>query len=334
MLDRPKQIQLIRRAESYLGRVLGTAIHIHATRVDRALPFHITDQYGFFEGPLTSQPCLFLVVLADVPAPPTALEKHIKTVQERFPHRPVLLVLERLDSRSRARLIAHQIGFVVPEFQLYAPMLAVDLRERGMASDTTPERFSPSAQLLVLAYLLHTDIEEELASRLALRLRTTAMSMSRAFAEVAALDLAIITPHGKERRLTFKFQGRALWDKVLPYLRSPVRKCRGLPFLPDEFPGLVAGETALSHYTQLVAPRTKSYAIAARQWKSLAAKFKLYYSHAVLEEDYSLETWSYDPAALSDTKFVDPLSLYLSIRNHGDERMSLAIDELLERTLT
>ena len=250
MLDRPKQIQLVRRAESYLGRVLGTAIYIHPTTADRSLPFLITDQYGFFEGPIANQPCLFLVILSDAPAPPTALEKHLKTVREQYPNRPILLVLGRLDSRSRARLIAHRIGFIVPESQLYAPMLAIDLRERGMAPDAIPKHFSPSAQLLVLAHLLRRDVEQEFGSRLALRLHTTAMSMSRAFAEVEALDLAIIMPHGKERRLAFKFQGRALWDKVLPYLRNPVRNgaaCRFcLTIFPGSWPGRLPCRTTLS----------------------------------------------------------------------------------------
>ncbi len=334
MLERQAQIQLVRWTEAYLGRVLGTAIHIHPTPVDRALPFLISDQYGFFEGPIVSHPCLFLVVRADTPSPPSALQKHLQTIQSKFPARPILLIISNLDSRSRTRLIDHKIAFVVPDSQLYAPMLAIDLRERIAPLGMTPKHFSPSAQLLVLAHLLHRDLQDELPSRLANRLQTTAMSMGRAFAEVEALDLATVTSLGKERRLAFKFHGRALWERALPYLRSPVRKRRGLPELPHDFPGLLAGEAALSRYTLLSAPRAKSYAVPASQWKKLAGKFKLYYSHTVFEEDYVLETWSYDPAALSESEIVDPLSLYLSVKGRGDERMALAADELLDRYLT
>lgn len=333
MLDRSAQIQLIRRTEAYLAAVLGTALHINASTAERSLPFHIGDQYGFFEGPLASQPCLFLVVKAEIPAPPVALEKQLNTIRDKYPARPILLVLAALDSRSRARLISHQIDFVVPDAQLYAPALAMDLRERLTPTTTPPKHFSPSAQLLVLAHLLHQDVQEELSSRLAKRLSSTAMSMSRAFAEVEALDLVIINTVGKERRLTFKFHGRELWNKALPYLRSPVRKRRGLPKLPYDFPGTLCGEAALSRLTMLTDPRVKSYAIAARQWKMLSAKFKLYYTPSVLDEDYILETWSYDPKALSRSEIVDPLSLYLSMRGHSDERVALAADELLERSL-
>jgi hypothetical protein len=332
MLDRLAQLQLIRQTAAYLGRVLGCAIAINPTTADRSLPFAISDQYGFFEGPIANQPCLFLVVRTDTPTPPAALEKHIKIIESQFPARPVVLVLATLDSRSRMRLIAHRIAFVVPDAQLYAPRLAIDLRERSPRPSAIPKHLSPSAQLLVLAHLLHQDVQEELSSRLAGRLHSTAMSMSRAFAEVEALDLATIVPSGVERRLTFKFHGRALWEKALPYLRSPIRKRRSLPHLPDDFPRLLAGEAALSSYTMLATPRIKSYAIPAREWKKLSAQYKIDYSHSVLEEDCVLETWSYDPHALATAEIVDPLSLYLSINNQDDERVALAADELLERT--
>jgi hypothetical protein len=334
MLERPAEVHLIRQTEAYLARVLGAALYIQPTSADRSLPFAISDQYGFFEGPIANQPCLFLVVRADAPAAPSALEKHLQIVKGQFPSRPVLLVLSKLDSRARTRLIDHHIAFVVPDAQLYAPMLAIDLRERLSRPTEIPKHLSPSAQLLVLAHLLHQDVQEELSSRLAGRLHSTAMSMSRAFAEVEALGLAAIAPAGIERRLTFKLHGRALWERARPYLRSPVRKRRGLPNLPHDFPGLLAGEAALSRMTMLAAPRARTYAIAARDLKSLSAEYKLYYSESVLEEDYVLETWSYDPHALAQGPIVDPFSLFLSINDKGDERVASAADELLERNLS
>jgi len=43
-----------------------------------------------------------------------------------------------------------------------------------------------------------------------------------------------------------------------------------------------------------------------------------------------IETWSYDPAALATSDVVDELSLYLSTRDHPDERVAQAADQLLE----
>lgn len=43
-----------------------------------------------------------------------------------------------------------------------------------------------------------------------------------------------------------------------------------------------------------------------------------------------VETWAYDPGALTRGDVVDKLSLYLSLRDHPDERVGIAAAELLE----
>jgi hypothetical protein len=43
-----------------------------------------------------------------------------------------------------------------------------------------------------------------------------------------------------------------------------------------------------------------------------------------------IETWTYDPRLLARDGFVDPLSLYLSVRHSRDERVAQAADRLLE----
>ena len=42
-----------------------------------------------------------------------------------------------------------------------------------------------------------------------------------------------------------------------------------------------------------------------------------------------VETWSYDPAGLSDGPVVDPLSLYMQFHDHQDERIAIEADKLL-----
>ena len=54
----------------------------------------------------------------------------------------------------------------------------------------------------------------------------------------------------------------------------------------------------------------------------------------IVQEHYSadaiMETWRYNPLALSEGEIVDPLSLYAQFWDHDDARVSLAADQLLE----
>jgi hypothetical protein len=44
-----------------------------------------------------------------------------------------------------------------------------------------------------------------------------------------------------------------------------------------------------------------------------------------------IEIWKYDPELLARKGVVDPLSLYLSLKNIKDERVEMALDTLLEK---
>jgi hypothetical protein len=76
-------------------------------------------------------------------------------------------------------------------------------------------------------------------------------------------------------------------------------------------------------------PREAVYALWSRQWKELSATAKT----IPIEDEGTcrLQLWRYDPALFADGKRVDPFSLYLSLRQHTDERIESALDEMMEK---
>lgn len=154
------------------------------------------------------------------------------------------------------------------------------------------------------------------------------MSVGRAFDDLVAAGLAETVRHGKERHIHFKAEGRHLLEESMPLLRSPVRS---LKFARGNAGASLklAGETALSHLTELARPRIDTFAVAASDWKAISQTAGLVETDRDVA-DCMIETWSYDPAALSDTYTVDVLSLYVQFRDHRDERVAMAADRLLE----
>jgi hypothetical protein len=47
--------------------------------------------------------------------------------------------------------------------------------------------------------------------------------------------------------------------------------------------------------------------------------------------DFLIEVWDYDPALLSKSKYVDMLSLYLSIKDSSDDRTQIELEKLLNK---
>ena len=45
--------------------------------------------------------------------------------------------------------------------------------------------------------------------------------------------------------------------------------------------------------------------------------------------DYIVELWRYDPGIFTETNYVDPLSLYLAYKDSEDERIEMALEQII-----
>ena len=45
--------------------------------------------------------------------------------------------------------------------------------------------------------------------------------------------------------------------------------------------------------------------------------------------DYIVELWRYDPGILTETNYVDPLSLCLAYKHSEDERIEMALEQII-----
>jgi len=136
---------------------------------------------------------------------------------------------------------------------------------------------------------------------------------------------------GKRRELAFSKEGFELWNAVLPFLSSPVRKRIYVQTQGEIFANLPeSGETALARYSSIDFPRHAVYAL--KVGSSDAEEFLL---HCVddqdIEQEYAeIELWAYDPHLLSRGETVDMLSLFLTLRASTDERIQKALSEMME----
>ena len=314
-------------AERHLATIFG---HVEPfRRWEAGLPYYLKDAYAFYEARVLGIACIFMAPRSAVPEAAVTLAKQRNAAENHADGAMVILLLSGLTQHDRRTLIGMGAPFLVPGNQFFAPQLGVDLRERIRAPNQLPGvHLTPSAQLVVLAALLGQDVQGANASQLGKRLHRSAMSMVRVFNELQGLELAEARSAGRERQIILFHAGRALWEKARPFLRTPVRRRREIAFMPPDLGSRWAGETALADFTLLSPPRHETWAIDAKLWFRVEAMLPK--PPANWGEQVELETWTYDPRLLSRTQTVDPLSLYLSLEDRRDERLSMAADELLE----
>ena len=315
-----------------LQRYLESTLHEPARVVTLervpSLPSFLSRMYKLYEGSVAGRRCIFLTT-ADNTATPSEIAKHVALVRHAV-DAVVIFVAPWLSAHNRSRLIGQGIPFVVPGKQLYIPDLAMDLRERFRTPKPRHAAgLSPAAQAVLFHRLLRLDETATTPSLLAAQLNYSAMSVGRAFDDLVGAGLAHTERHGRERRIRFQTEGRLLFDAAHGLLRSPVRTEKFIRDVRTVPPLKRAGESALAELTNLSQPPLSAFAVAASDWRIVAQAWEL------VETDrdrasHIVETWSYDPAALSTAHTADPLSLYAQFHDHRDERVSMAAERLLD----
>ena len=315
-------------AESAFGLVLGLQPIAPAT-----LPHFILDRYRLWKGLLLGQPMLLVAGKGWKPGEGFTADfiKQRDLLRDRIGVPLVLLLLDYAPAAVRKQMIARKIGFVAPGSQFYVPEALLNLSERSArARPDRPGIISPTAQLMLLAALQGQQLDDANQTELAARFQVAVMSISRAFDELEALKIGRTVHVGRQRRFHLHVRDGDLWAIVKDKLQSPVRKLRRVYGVLDSEVAPRAGETALAHYTMLGEPRVEHRAIAATHWKKVEHQLHESSAFDFAQPHTVVETWTYDPRLLARGGFVDPLSLYLSVRHSLDERVAQAADQLLE----
>ena len=261
----------------------------------------------------------------------TAFQKQWKKLSEYWSGDPVLC-FEKLTTYQRKALIEKRISFVVPGSQVYLPCLGVALQERVAAERKVVSKLSPASQSLVLYLLYRGGVAPLKKVELANRLGVSAMNVTRAVQELASLGLVETQKVGRSDLVLPVGSGAALYGKAKPYLVDPVQKRvfvkrkHELDVLP------LSGESALAERTMLNPPLVGCRAIDRRAYKQyqesgLELVDPAWYSGA----DYiELEVWKYAPDLLAESGMVDVVSLAASLVNNQDERIEIAVEEMME----
>lgn len=298
-------------------------------RKKTVLPLYLKGNFELYDGYILETPVIWAKPLEGNDLNPIQLKKQENGLKNSL-NSPIVFVFDHLDAWQRKRLIEKHISFVQPLKQLYIPELFLEL------NDTIAKKNKPTAQgshlkpLAQLALLYHLEVAS-LANRpfgeIAQLLHLSTMSITRIVKELQSFGLVEVKGK-KEKTLSFPHDGKLLWERSLPFLRSPVRQTC---FISKELPQSefrIGGEPALARYTLLAGNDQPSYCIGKEAFLALRRADKLS-SLADKYGDHKIEVWHYDPTLLSQKEEVDSLSLYLTLAKEKDERVMGALNDLI-----
>lgn len=258
-----------------------------------------------------------------------AYQKQKKNLQKYW-NGEIILCFEKITSYQRKALIEQKVPFVVPMSQFFFPGYGVACQERISPDKKAITKLSAKAQQLLIYLILYGQQLNINKKELALKLNVSAMSITRAVQELESVGLVGTEKVGRSSLVSSQFLGQELFDKAKTYMIDPVservfiRKSR----IDDNL--LISGESALSKVSMLSSPSVLCRAISKQEYRQRDDLELVDPAWTSESEFIELEVWKYDPAPLSNGKHVDIVSLALSFSGHDDERVQMAVEEMLE----
>jgi hypothetical protein len=322
----------MQQLHGYIKKTLGIDIVLSQCSADElsVIPLFIKSEYQLFRGILFTKHVIFIFHRSETKFSPDQYRKHIDVIEGALKTN-VVLVLDTIESFNRGRLIGKQINFIVPGKQLYLPAFLIDLKEFGFQPRNKQRSLDPAAQCLLLYHLLKESLNGMTYIEVAQRLPYSYLTIARAVQNLCAFSLCTISKE-KQKRLIFADGRKLLWDSACPYLSNPIKKTLYADDIPASNTLKISGMSALTHYTMINDGPGTTYAVGVDEFRSLR-KAGAITNLSRHEGKFQLEVWKYSPVVLTETGLVDPLSLFLIFKGHGDERIEKAIAGMIEEVV-
>ena len=331
----------MKKLNQYIKQTFGTDILIKGVPKEHlgGLPLYIGKTYKLYKTILFDQELLLIETRYPDDFSIARTEKHFVLLKNLL-SKKVILVMNELTSYNRKRLIEKGINFIVPGKQLYLPEILIDLRESFVHPKTKRdnEKLLPSAQFLLLYHILHRDVALEQYSfkELARKLNYTQMAITKAVENLKHNEL-IKVEGAKSKFICFTMDRAELWNTIEKrnlYV-NPVLKRVFVDEKPNGINLPLCNTSALTEFTNMNPGRQIYLAIDKNEFYDLQKRTALVNANDQ-EGEYCLEVWKYKPLGLvaglpEIDNIVDPLSLYISLKDTQDERIEMALEQIIEK---
>ena len=312
----------MRKLETYIQEVLGcqaVVVPLDKPLLNK-LPLYITVAYSVGTISLLGSDICLLMAEKENEFTPEQLTRQ-KSIAYQVLGMPVVFVFNKIASYNRKRYIERKINFIVPQKQLFIPVLMMDIRKIAQRVASEPKELAPMAQLVLLYHLQKETLNGMNIKQVAEKLEESYLNMNRAMNNLRIFGLCDLQG-GKEKVLLFDENKKTLWEKALPFLTNPVLKT---VYTDSELNQLWSGMNAMAHYTMLNDEHGKYYAISKEVFRKI---------DVVTDPQYGenrIEVWRYNPTLIAENGYIDRLSLYMLYKESNDERIETALDALIEQ---
>lgn len=306
-----------------LTDILGMKVTYLEWNKEHKLPYYLATGYDFQKAKIDGCFCILIYPKEELATLP-ALKKQIQRIQQ-VEQIPVAVRVKSMSAFRRKNMIENKIPFIVEEKQIYLPFIAAYLQDKADTEIKISEKFMISSQVLFLMYMYQERQPFYLVDAVR-QLPYSAMTVTRAAKQLEKSGLFYVKKEGVNKILFGKFSKRELYEQTKGYLSSPIMNVGFLHKEDVTEQMLLAGTSALAEKTMLNGESLIDYAVD----KNGIDQKKLQKELIDPYNQVQIEVWKYSPYLFAKDGIVDTISLALSFMEEQEERVDVAIDEVID----
>lgn len=311
-----------------LSLIFGNALSEKDFRFPAGTPNYIRYGYSVKKLVFEKKECL-LVRPKDPDWNLAAIKKQVKAIG-RITGQSVVVELNRLTARQRTNLIESGIAFVAGSGQVFIPFWGSYFEEKIATARQPVKTMSANAQLVFLFLFYrrsgNTGVTQ---TQIANALNMSKATCTRAVQLLSGLRLITAADEGTAKRVSLNKQEPNILQKALPFMTSPVHKLLYVSVLPGNIQYKLSGIRAVAQQSMLQAlPSDGAFAIDRNAVSEIDETLLLDEQSCRDFGGQIIEVWKYDPFLLSETQYVDDVSLLLDLADESDERVQAQLDRI------
>ena len=274
--------------------------------------------YNFYKGEFGGHSFILLESKKEELLKPLQYKK-VASILEDALSLPIIFEFKKLETYQRNRFVERGVYFVVSAKYVFLPFLLLNAK-RG--DNKRSGELTPASQYLLLSQLQSSNINNLTIKDIEEITPYKYVTLTRAIRVLEELELCeVIIGDDRKKRVNFA-DSKELWEKAQPYLINPISK---VVYCSKTDAAIVSSYNALSHYSNLNPDNVAYFAIYDKEYKAFESKAEWINDY---EGDIKIEVWKYPPIT---EKYVDKLSLYLTLKEDKDPRVEKELKNMIDR---
>lgn len=312
----------------YLKSIFKNKIYFLFNEYEKNIPLYMNELFTFLKFKIDGNSKNYILAKPNrkIDIKINSIRKQVQQI-ENYTHCFPIIVFNELRLTQRNALINAGFSFVVPNYQIFIPDVMLYLTEKDVVKKEYSLEFSINTQVVFIHLLLNNIIETN-ARKLMDSLPFSAATLTRSLNELVERNL-LNTIGSNTRKMYVRIEKKKYWEQGKQFLFNPVSKTHFLNSNMNLDHLLMSNETALSILSETL---NESKIIYYSATTDDIKKFqdKLAHQYDFFDDDYFIvEQFKYDTSILSCSNCIDVISLYAQFKDNKDERIQIALDEII-----